>query len=96
MATHTGINEFTGKDMKTYEKYPFTFSIGPGSHDLKSVIQIDYNNSINPFWLRPVLDEIVETAPGEYLGKLQLRIVPGYPFTLTYFRLTAVASTTAE
>jgi len=85
---HTGINIFAGAN-GDMEKYPFTESVGSGVHDDISVIRIDYNVSQNPWWLRPVLDEVVEVAPGAYLGKLQLRIIPGYPFTLTYFTLTA-------
>ena len=91
----TGINVFTPLDMKlsngvtTTEKYPFKTYIGKGAHDgALDVIKIDYNIAGNPLWLRPILDEIVEISPGHYLGKLQLRIIPGYPFTLTYFELT--------
>jgi hypothetical protein len=90
-ANQVGINEFITPDGTLEEKYPFVTSVGPGAHDSIPVIRIDYNLSANPLWLRPVLDEIVEVAPGEYLGKLQLRIIPGYPFTLTFFRLKEAA-----
>lgn len=85
-AEHRGINNFMDAG-KTVQKYPFTLSIGEGVHDRKNVIQVDYDLPENPFWLRPCLDELVELSPGEYLGKLNIRIFPGYPFTLTYFRL---------
>lgn len=87
-ATHSGINLFSTASGTFIEKYPFTLSIGPGVHDNRLVVQIEYNSLTNPLWLRPVLDEIVEVAPGEYLGKLQVRLIPGYPFTITYFRLS--------
>lgn len=86
----TGINVFknTSNSASTVEKYPFKTSVTKGSHDRDTqVLAIDYNISANPFWLRPVLDEIVQTSPGNYLGKLQLRVIPGYPFTLVYFKL---------
>jgi hypothetical protein len=86
-ATKTGINIFSSGQGSTTEQYPFTFSVGKGSHDPISVIRIDYNLRANPLWLRPVLDEIVEIAPDEYLGKLQIRLIPGFPFAATYFRL---------
>jgi hypothetical protein len=86
-ATKTGINVFSSPQGSTTEKYPFTFSVGAGSHDPINVIKIDYNLRENPLWLRPILDEIVEIAPSEFLGKLQFRLIPDFPFTLTYFRL---------
>ena len=85
----TGINEFK-TEAGTAFKYPFLLSFGEGVHDSHKVIKIDYNIPSNPFWLRLCLDEIVEIAPNEYLGKLHVRIFPGYPFTLTFFRLTKV------
>ena len=96
--TSRGINIFTPLDIKlsngvnqnstTTEKYPFKTSLGKGLRDKTlDVFQIDYNIPANPFWLRPILDEIVEITPGHYLGKLQARFIPGFPFTLSYFEL---------
>ena len=84
----TGVNLFDdGKGGKT-EKYSFVTSIGKGTRDKEfNVFKIDYDISSNPFWLRFILDEIVQTAPNTYLGKLQLRIIPGLSFTLGYFKL---------
>ena len=84
----TGINVFDVAGTPT-EKYPFKTFIGKGLYDIAlDVLVIDYNIPANPFWLRPVLDEVAEITPGKYLGKLNLRIIPGYPFTLSYFELT--------
>jgi hypothetical protein len=86
-ASSTGINVFTSGST-TEEKYPFVTSIGKGVRDTtRDVLKIDYDIPSNPFWLRPILDEILQIAPGQYLGKLQLRIIPGFPFTLGYFEL---------
>lgn len=83
-----GINIFDEGAGETSLKYEFKTSIGFGIKDKKvNVIKIDYDLRSNPFWLRPVLDEVVEVSPGVYLGKLQYRLIPGYPFTLSYFTL---------
>lgn len=84
----TGINNFKeGKN--TIEKYPFKTYIGRGIQDThKDVLKIDYNVSGNPWWLRCILDEVVETEPNNLLGKLHIRILPGVAFTLGYFNLS--------
>src|SRR3989344_3788857 len=51
------------------------------------VLKIDYNVKGNPFWLRLIVDEIVQIAPNEYLGKMNLKIIPGFPFGILYFEL---------
>ena len=84
----TGINIFATGEGTTNEQYPFVTSVGKDALDNSiSVIRIDYNIPQNPFWLRPILDEIVEVAPGKYLGKFLIRMIPGYPFALAYFIL---------
>ena len=86
-ASSTGINVFQNGTTTT-EEYPFLTLVGSGVRDIaKQVFKIDYNIHSNPFWLRFILDEIVETEPGHYLGKLHLTIVPEYPFTLGFFEL---------
>lgn len=83
-----GINVFRSSDGSLQEKYPFVTSVGRGTSDSDlTVIDIDYNIPANPWWLRLVLDEIVQVAPEQYLGKMQLRLVPGLPFTITFFEL---------
>jgi hypothetical protein len=83
-ASHNkGINSF-GEG----EKYPFRTYTGVGLRDKDlQVFKIDYNVSGNPFWVRRVLDEVVETAPGKYLGKIHVRILPGLHFATGYFTL---------
>lgn len=78
-----GINIFGSS-----ERYPFKTYVSQGATDSNiETFKIDYNVSGNPLWLRLLLDEMVQTAPGEYLGKIQLRLIPKAPFTLGYFRL---------
>lgn len=68
--------------------YPFRTYIGPGIIDRdRKVFKIDYDIPANPFgMIRRVLDELVEVAPGYYLGKAHLR-VRGHWRTVAYFAL---------
>jgi len=82
----TGINLF-GEDGKD-KRYPFQTYASKGLRDpTVSVLRIDYDAPKNPFWVRMVLDEIVQTGPDAYLGKVHVRALPGIPFTVGYFRL---------
>ncbi len=82
-----GINSFkdAGKDTT---RYPFKTYSGTGLLDGIQVLKIDYNVPENKFWTRFLLDEIVQTEPNNYVGKIHLRIIPGLPFTIGYFRLS--------
>jgi hypothetical protein len=52
-----------------------------------AVMRIDYDLDENPrFWIRDIVDELVETAPGEYLGEAQVRWF-GRWRTAAYFSL---------
>ncbi len=86
--TESGKNVFGTEGQTLEEKYPFSTATGLGLRDKNlSVFKIDYKTGSNPFWISPVLDEIVEVAPGQYLGKIHYRLIPGFPFTLGYFNL---------
>ncbi len=86
-ATSSGINIFQ-KDGKDVERYPFKTYVGKGLRDKNTkVFKIDYAGTASPWYARPILDEIVEVAPGKYLGKIHYRLIPGYPFALWYFKL---------
>ena len=83
----TGINIFVGETGEE-ERYPFKTYQAKGLRDPDlDVFRIDYDLPGNPFWLRRITDEIVQVEKGTYLGKVHLRILPGYPFTMGYFRL---------
>jgi len=88
VANSTGINLFYDKKGGQVERYPFKTYAGKGLRDKKlDVLKIDYNVEGNPFWLRLIVDEIVEVTPGRYLGKMHIKIIPGFPFTVLYFEL---------
>ena len=85
---NTGINLFVTRRGEERWLYPFRTWTGTGLRDVsKDVLKIDYDLDENPFWLRPALDEVVEVQPGVLLGKLHYRLIPGFPFTVTFFRL---------
>jgi hypothetical protein len=84
-ATQTGINVF-GSQSQPVDRYPFNTSVGQGLRDNIEVLKIDYNASANPFWVRPVLDELVQTSSGKYLGKIHYRFA-WFSFSLGYFEL---------
>lgn len=83
----TGINVFQGTASQD-EKYPFRINVGAGIQDKNlQVIKIDYSGNKDPWWLKYILDEIVEVSPGTFLGKVHVTIMPGVPLSLGYFRL---------
>lgn len=70
------------------DAYYFKTSTGPGFRDREiETFKLDYNSPENPFLIRIILDEIVETAPKEYLGKVHMKVFPGYYATIGYFGL---------
>lgn len=83
----SGINVFGSNDT-TKERFPFKTSTGRSVGDSElTVLKIDYDIQQNPFWLRPILDELVQVSPGRYLGTMNLRLIPGFPFRVVYFEL---------
>ncbi len=84
---NTGDNRFS-VGTEAINKYPFFTYSGPGFRDAGiQTFKIDYRLPGNQFWIKPILDEIVEVSPGKYLGKIHYRVIPGLPFTIGYFRL---------
>ena len=70
------------------DAYYFETSTGQGFKDKQiDTFKLDYDSGENPFLIRIILDEIVETAPQEYLGKVHMKVFPGYYATIGYFGL---------
>jgi hypothetical protein len=70
------------------DAYNFKTFTGPALKDASvSAIKLDYDSPENPFLIRIILDEIVETAPKEYLGKVHLKVFPGFYSTIGFFGL---------
>ncbi len=75
------------KDGNTGAFY-FETRTAAGLKDMElQVIKLDYDAPENPFPIRIILDEIVETAPEELLGKIHLKVFPGFYSTIGYFGL---------
>jgi hypothetical protein len=84
-ASDGGINLF-GEQKEP--RFPFKTVVTKGLKDRDlDVLRISYDDPANPWWVRIVTDEMVQTAPGRLLGKVHLRIIPGFPFTVAFFRL---------
>lgn len=81
-----GINIFKETEGNR-ERFPFKTYSGKGLQDNMEVLKIDYSDNKDPWWLRFILDELVETSPGKYLGKVHIQILPGFGFTMGYFKL---------
>ena len=81
----TGVNIFEDGSAGEREGYPFATSLGINGSS--TVLNIDYDQPANPFWIRPILDQLIETEPGKYLGKVTVRLIPSYPFSIGFFRL---------
>lgn len=80
--TNSGINNFVDG-----QRYRFKTYRGKSISTGKEVLKIDYNQPGNPFWVRRIVDELVEVEPGKYQGKVYARVLPRITFTLTYFTL---------
>lgn len=70
------------------DAYYFATSTGQGFRDKQiDTFKLDYDSAENPFLIRIILDEIVEVAPQEFLGKVHMKVFPGYYATIGYFGL---------
>jgi len=70
------------------DAYYFKTSTSEGFRDKQiDTFKLDYDSAENPFLIRIILDEIVETAPQEYLGKVHMKVFPGYYATIGFFGL---------
>ncbi len=71
------------------EAYDFKTYVTAGFRDERiETIKLDYDSPENPFLIRIILDEIVEISPNEFLGKVHLKVFPGYYATIGFFGLT--------
>ncbi len=81
-SAHTGINHFGDE-----KRHPFKTDTAKGLRDSAvGVFRIDYDVPQNPWWLRHLVDEVVEVSPGSYQGKIMIRWL-GSAFTVGYFQL---------
>ena len=70
------------------DAYYFKTSTGPGLKDADLVVfKLDYDSPDNPFLIGIILDEMVETGPEEFLGKVHMKVFPGHFATIGFFGL---------
>jgi hypothetical protein len=70
------------------DAFVFQTRTAPGLKDKETeVIKLDYDAPENPFPIRIILDEIVEIAPEQFLGKIHLKVFPRFYSTIGYFGL---------
>lgn len=79
------------------ERYRFKTYIGKGLQDpTLEVLKLDYDIGENPFWMKVILQELVQVDEKNFLGKIHLRIIPNFPFSIDYFRLETESSSEAH
>jgi hypothetical protein len=78
-----GINRVVSDRLRVYR---FETFIGPSRAGDFDAVQLDYDNADNPFFIRPIKDEIREIAPRLYLGQAYLEL-KGKATLVLYFGL---------
>jgi hypothetical protein len=81
-----GINRVLLDRFRLYRFETFVGRSRAGDFD---AVQLDYDRPSNPFFIRPIRDEIRELSPGLYLGQAWLEIGSRPPALVLYFGLTA-------
>ena len=66
--------------------FRFETFVGPSRAGDFDSLQLDYDNRDNPFFIRPIKDEIRELSPGLWLGQAYLEL-RGEPNLVLYFGL---------
>lgn len=80
--------QFSRNGQGDTDAFYFQTRTGTGLKDKSvRVIKLDYSASENPFPIRIILDEIVEIAPAQFLGKIHLKVFPRFYSTIGYFGL---------
>ncbi|HEY2516834.1 MAG TPA: hypothetical protein VGI39_38450 [Polyangiaceae bacterium] len=68
--------------------YRFETSIGPSRAGAFDALQLDYDLPENPFFIRPIKDEMRELASGLWLGQAYLQLSGRAPHLVLYFGLS--------
>lgn len=82
-SSSSGINVVEEKKI-----FPFKTYKNKGLTDKNlDVLTLDYNLPQNPFWVRAVVDEVVQHTLSKFTGKVYLKLIPGFPFPVGFFKL---------
>lgn len=89
----SGTNVFSSNGY-AQKKFPFQITQAQGIRNPEqTVIRLDYNTQPNPWYIRTlIIEELVKNDANQYLGKTQLRVLPGLAFTLGFFTLESTDS----
>lgn len=79
-----GINRVFSDRLRLYRFETFIGRSRAGEFD---ALQLDYDRPDNPFFIRPIRDEIRQLSPGLYLGQAWLEIGARPPTLVLYFGL---------
>jgi hypothetical protein len=69
-ARGTGINRVFNDQTRWFR---FETAIGPSRAGSFEAFQLDYDNRDNPFFIRPIKDEVRQLKPGLFLGQAYLK-----------------------
>ncbi len=83
--TGAGVNRVLIDRLKLFR---FSTSVAPSRSGAGEAVQLDYDRPGNPFFIRAIVDELRELAPGLYLGQAYLKL-GARPRLLLYFGLQA-------
>jgi hypothetical protein len=72
-----------------FRLYRFATFIGRSRAGEFDALQLDYDRPDNPFFIRPIRDEIRELSPGLYLGQAWVEIGARQPTLVLYFGLAS-------
>lgn len=81
--------QFSRNEDGNTRAYYFKTWVGKGKKDRAlDVLKLDYDMPENPLFIRIILDEVVEITPQQYLGKIHVKLLPGFWISIGYFALT--------
>ncbi|HJK90731.1 MAG TPA: hypothetical protein RMH85_10200 [Polyangiaceae bacterium LLY-WYZ-15_(1-7)] len=71
------------------EKYPFETRVEPSAIDGAPCVRLDYGLAENPFFIRPIRDELRRVGPDLYLGPAMLERAARAPALVLWFAIDA-------
>ncbi len=76
----SGINNFK-EDGKVVARYPFK------TYMRNKILKLDYNIKENPWWLKLIVDDLIEVKPNKFKGVMKIKILPGILIPVAKFKL---------
>ena len=76
----TGINSFK-ENREVVQKYPFK------TYEENGKLILDYNLKENPWWIRRIVDELIEKKPNKFEGIMKIKIIGSVLIPVGKFKL---------